>query len=241
MKAIVEKYKIYGFKKFFQYAFSELFHKVWMEFLRKSYSQKGEDIVIDRLLGSRRYGFYVDIGANDPDRFSNTKRFYDKGWSGINIEPDVNNFAKISAKRSRDINLNIGIGDAKGKMTFYKFIPDTLSTFSKEEADEYLEQGYKLLNSEDVVVERLSDILDKYAFGRKVDFMSMDTEGFDMQVLKSNDWKKFSPALICIESVAHTMSGANNEKGDNHETYLKNNGYEKVFDNGLNSIYKNAK
>jgi len=235
---IEEKFKIYGFKKFFSYALSSLFGKIWMELLRKSYSQKGEDLVIDKLLNHKKTGFYVDVGANDPDRFSNTKKFYQRGWTGVNIEPDLNNYQKLSKKRKKDINLNIGIGEEKSRLVFYKFIPDTLSTFSKKEADNYVKQGYKLVNSIRVNVKRLSDVLSRYCESREIDFVSIDTEGLDMEVLESNNWEKFKPRLICIESVTHTMSGKGNQKKDDLDPFLMRVGYKKVYDNGLNSIYK---
>jgi len=237
MNSVYEKIKIYGPVKSFGYILNELYRRIWMGFYRRSYSQKGEDLVIDKILGRRNKGFYIDIGANDPSRFSNTKRFYDKGWKGINIEPDYDNFSRIKAARERDVNLNIGIANNDGKLEFYRFVPDTLSTFCKEEADEYVEQGYNLVEKIEVSVRKLSDVLKEHCHGREIDFMSIDTEGFDMQVLRSNDWNKFVPKLICIESVAHTMSGKDNEKDDNHEPFLIKLGYKKVYDNGLNSIY----
>ena len=240
MKNLYDKLKIYGFRKFLFYSLGEIYRKSWMEFLRQSYSQRGEDLVLDKLLGRKRKGFYVDIGANDPHRFSNTKRFYRRGWSGINVEPDADNYQKLVLARKRDCNLNIGIGESESNLNFYKFIPHTLSTFSKEEADEYIKQGYKLENTVVVPVRRLEQVFTENCKG-EIDFMSVDTEGFDMVVLRSNNWEMFRPKLICIESVAHTMSGEDNVKEDNHEEFLAGIGYTKVYDNGLNSIYRDNK
>lgn len=238
MREILLKFKIYGFLKFFNYALMELKHRFVMELLRNSYSQKGEDLIIDRLLGFKQDGLYVDIGANAPHRFNNTKRFYKKGWKGINIEPNIINYEKFIKDRKTDINLNIGIGLTNSRLTFYKFIPDTLSTFSEQEAASYLNQGYKLDYTTEVDVKRLGEVLPEYCSNRAIDFMSIDTEGFDMQVLKSNDWTRFKPKLVCIESAVHTMNGKNTKKEDNHEVFLENIGYRKVYDNGLNSIYR---
>ena len=211
MKHIYQKFKIYGFRRFIFYSFEEFYRKFWMEFLRKSYGQKGEDLVLDKFSGNKRNGFYVDIGANDPHRFSNTKRFYLRGWTGINIEPDENNWQKLSSYRKRDICLNIGIGENERSLKFYKFTPHTLSTFSKEEADNYVKQGYKLEKVVLVEVKKLEDILAEYCKG-DIDFMSIDTEGFDIQVLESNNWNRFRPKLICIESVFHAMRGLYNKE-----------------------------
>lgn len=240
MIELLEKLKIYGFKKFFLYSVSEIYHKVARGFFGGSYSQQGEDLFMAKLL-KKKNGFYVDIGANDPDRFSNTKLFYKKGWSGINIEPDADLFKKLSHHRERDINLNIGIGEERSNLVFYQLVPHTLSTFSKEDADTSVRQGFRLLGTVSVPVERLEDVLSREADGREIDFMSIDTEGFDMQVLRSNNWERFRPRLICIESVVHTLDGKNNQKQDEHEQYLTALGYEKIFDNGLNSIYEDRK
>jgi hypothetical protein len=89
-------------------------------YLRISYSQDGEDRVLQSFFETRnKYkGFYVDIGAHHPYRFSNTAIFYAKGWSGINIEPTPTLIQAFYKYRKRDINLNIGIAEQNGKITF---------------------------------------------------------------------------------------------------------------------------
>src|SRR5512138_2270277 len=145
IEGIIKRYKIYGFRKFLQASMTVLFTAIYYRFLRNSYSQKGEDLVIDKVLGKKKNGFYIDVGANDPVLISNTYRFYKKGWTGINIEPNPLLFKKLAAARNRDINLNIGIAEDKGEMTFFSFFPNTQSTFSEQQAEEYLNQGYPLL------------------------------------------------------------------------------------------------
>src|SRR3989344_7565306 len=97
------KLRTYTLGKILKYTFYE-FKYLLVKILYGSYSQFGEDMVIDNLLNNKKRGFYVDVGAYDPDRFSNTKRFYLKGWRGINIEPDVYSFNKFLEKRPEDIN-----------------------------------------------------------------------------------------------------------------------------------------
>ena len=137
----------------------------------------------------------------------------------------------------KNINLNLGIGREERELAFYKFLPDTLSTFSKDEAEKYIAQGYKLIETIKVKVRPLRNVLREHAKEKEIDFMSIDTEGFDMEVLKGSDWNQFRPRLICIESVVHTMDKNIIQKEDNHESFLEELGYEKVFDNNLNSIY----
>lgn len=238
MKNKIQKIKIYGIKQSIIFLYSETILTWWRKFILKSYSQNGEDLVLAKLI-SKKKGFYVDIGAYDPTRYSNTKKFYDKGWRGINIEPEITKISKFQKYRKRDINLNVGVGVLKRKMVFYEFMPDTLSTFSKKEYLRYKKLGYKFIGSKKVEVLPLKEILSKRK-SKKIDFLSVDTEGFDLEVLKSNDWTKFRPNYICIESRIHekTNSSTRNKLLLN---YLKKISYKCVYDNGLNSIYEDSR
>ena len=238
MRELIEKFKIYGFKTFSLFVFGELKNKLIMQGMKGSYSQKGEDLELDKLLKGKKIGFYVDVGAYDPHRFSNTKRFYLRGWNGINIEPDPINYKKFLDDRPRDINLQIGVGSSDKKLKFYRFIPDTLSTFSKSEADNYVTQGYKLVEKLNIEVKKLSDIFAKHANKKTIDFMSVDTEGFDFEVLKTNNWKKYAPKYLCVESFTHHMHGGEKHEYDHIREYLEEQGYKRVYENGLNCIYK---
>ncbi len=235
MNDLLAKLKMYGVGRFIAYSVSEIYRKIWLERVALSFSQNGEDVVIHRLLKNKKKGFYVDIGANDPTRFNNTKYFYLRGWRGINIEPDFDCFVKIKKERQRDINLNLGIGRANSELTFYQFKTNTLSTFSKSEAKKYENQGYVLMAKKSVKVRKLSDVLRKYLKKRKIDFMAIDTEGYDNEVLASNDWAKYRPRIICIESVKHLIKKLGRDT--KLEDVLIKKGYIKCFDNGLNSFY----
>jgi FkbM family methyltransferase len=96
-----------------------------------SFAQNQEDLLLDRALGKPN-GFYVDVGANDPEIDSVTKLFYDRGWRGINIEPNPVPFRRLAARRPRDINLNVGASNTAGELTFYT-VPegDGWSTFNQ--------------------------------------------------------------------------------------------------------------
>ena len=216
----------------FRFLASELIAIIWKRLIKGSYSQKGEDLYIDTLLDKKRNGFYVDIGAFDPNRFSNTKRFYLRGWRGINIEPDSGNIGKFYKRRPLDINLNIGIGTKKGKRLLYKFIPTSLSTFSLKECRKNCKKGFKLVGKESVDVLPLSAVLKKHARKIKIDFLSVDTEGLDLIVLRSNDWKLFRPRVICIESGRY--KGAVNR-------FLLKKGYIEKYSNDINSVYLDEK
>lgn len=220
--------RVYSPVVIFRFLVSELVAIFWNRFVKGSYSQKYEDLYIDGLLGNKRKGFYVDVGAFDPDRFSNTKRFYLKGWTGINVEPDSGNIGKFYRQRPLDVNLNMGIGAKKGKMFLYKFIPSSLSTLSLKESNNNRKKGFKLIGKEMVDVLPLSAILKKYVGKNKIDFLSVDTEGLDLTVLRSNDWKKFRPRVICVERGRHHVSV---------KRYLSQRDYSEKYKNDINSIY----
>lgn len=202
-----------------------------------SFSQRGEDLILDRLMGYKKGGFYVDIGASSPYLDSNTARFYKRGWTGINLEPNYAKFRAFPSDRPRDTNLNLGVGQSSKAMDFYVVDPPQLSSFSMEEAKRAVKMGHKIIETRKVGVAPLREILAKHAAGRKIDFMSIDTEGYEMQVLHSNDWGRFRPNLICIEYV-HYSDGS--EVKEIFE-FLTSAGYVRVYANGLNSIYQDSK
>ena len=211
---------------------------------RGSYSQKGEDLVIYNFFKHERKGFYIDIGAYHPKMNSNTKFFYDKGWYGINIEPNPAKIRLFSKTRKRDINLNVGVGVVTRKMVFYKFEADGLSTFSKKEADSLLKIGYKLRKKIKIQMYRLEDIMRKYVKS-DIDFMSVDTEGLDLDVLRSNNWEQYRPKLLCIETLDFidllTSIKENSHEKDMITDYLFKKGYKEYFNNGLNTLYIDSK
>lgn len=238
---LLKKIKLYGIQKFIIFIFSELKNIFFMQLLKGSFSQNGEDLVIDKLLQYKTSGFYVDIGAYHPYRFSNTCRFYKKGWRGINIEPNSASYKRFIRSRPLDINLNIGIGLKKGNMDFYNLFPDTLSTFSKKDARKYKKIGFKNTGITKIKVERLDEILLKYCQRREIDFFSIDTEGFEMEVLKSNNWKNFRPTVICVESFTFKSNYTESKERTEIRKFLENVGYKKVFSNDTNIIYQSIK
>ena len=172
----------------------------------KSNSQFHEDLLIDFLLNKKRDGVYVDIGANDPFFNSNTHRFYSKGWVGINIEPGLSEYDKIAQFRKRDINLNMAVSEIDGELTFYQIGNDSsLSTLDYDTAVRMSEVYDLKLTTKKVISMPLYKILDSYLKNRNIDFMSVDAEGHDLSVLKSNNWEKYRPTLVMVESNIDSM------------------------------------
>src|SRR4030066_382437 len=99
-------------------------------------SQEGEDILLRRLFKSDylKKGFYVDVGAHDPVRFSTTLHFYLNGWNGINIDPAPGFKCKFDKLRERDINIEIGISSKEEELSYYSFSESAFNTFNKRNA-----------------------------------------------------------------------------------------------------------
>lgn len=173
-------------------------------FHARSYSQEGEDMVIRGFYeGRKKYkGFYVDVGAHHPYRFSNTMYFYKKGWRGINIEPSPEAMKWFKWFRRRDTNLNIGISESPQELTYYCFNEPALNGFSKEisEKRDGLNARYHLTKTIPVPTLPLKQVLDQHVpKGKKIDFLSVDAEGFDLIVLNSNDWQQYRPTFVLVE------------------------------------------
>ena len=153
-------------------------------------------------------GFYVDIGAHHPVRFSNTCHFYRKGWSGINIDATPGSMKLFTWFRRRDVNLELGIGAERGSLTFYCFDEPALNTLSKTVAEDRTRGGrYKIKKEEHVPVLPLKEVLETYLpANQKIDFMSVDVEGMDEVVLRSNDWNKFRPTYVLAEDAGFQWS-----------------------------------
>ncbi|MBL7826539.1 MAG: FkbM family methyltransferase [Saprospiraceae bacterium] len=180
---------------------------------KKSYSQDGEDVVLASFYeGEKGYkGFYVDVGASHPVRFSNTLFFYKRKWQGINIDPTPGSMKPFRWLRQRDINLEFGIGPNSDKLTFYCFNQPELNTFDAELAEKRnTGKPYKIVKTLEVPIEPLAAVLDKYLpHNTTIDFMSIDVEGLDLEVLKSNNWEKYLPKFILAEDLNFSPTNFN--------------------------------
>lgn len=216
------KYKLLAYKSLIQRKAREIF--------LHSYSQYGEDIVLDHLFcqnQAKQNGFYIDIGAHAPRELNNTYRFYRQGWEGVNIEPNPFSAKHFARSRPRDLNLSIAIGSEDSNSIFYRFYPSTLSTLSKNEACKYQSEGFKLLNKVNVKTLTLKSLFEKYA-RKEIDFISIDIEGYELEALKSNDWDIYRPWLLLIETNRH---------GEEIVKYLKSVNYVAIWTNKTNTIF----
>jgi len=225
-----------------EYAVQPLWRKFWVAGVLKSHSQSFEDVIIDKLLGHKKDGSYLDIGAFDPHELSNTKRFYDRGWRGCNIEPEPTRFQRFVQERPGDINLNMGVSDAEGRLVFYDMVPGGLSTFSEKRARELEQMGGRIKSQTEISVTTMREVFGKWLKGKTVDFCTIDTEGLDLEVLKSNDWTKYRPRVLCVEAGEFGGAASDTAGEETVAGYLRSVGYKKVhttrlFGNDLNAIY----
>jgi FkbM family methyltransferase len=167
------------------------------------FSQEGEDILLQRVFGDRRSGFFVDVGAHHPKRFSNTYALYSRGWRGINIDATPGSMEVFRRLRPRDQNLECGVGNTEGEMPFYEFEEPALNTFSKARHDQIIETtAYRLKRIVPVKIRKLSSILEEnLPPSGSIDFLTIDVEGLDLEILKSNDWNRFSPKVVLVEAL----------------------------------------
>lgn len=192
-----------------------------------SYAQYNEDLILSALLHDIDQGFYIDIGASHPKEDSVTKSFYDHGWRGINVEPIPDLYKQLINDRPEDINLNCGIGTNDSKKEFREYLNISgHSTFDniikKEHGESYDFIDYL------VPIKTLNEILQKYTHNRLIDFIKIDVEGYEYEVIASNDWSIFRPTIICVEA---------NHITHNWKPILKKNGYKIFIFDGLNEFY----
>jgi len=171
-------------------------------YLNESYAQEGEDNILYRFFENRGPGFFIDVGAHHPIRFSNTYKFYKLGWTGINIDAMPGSMDAFKIKRPADINLEIPVSDIEAECPFYIFNEPALNTFSEEFAKECDgKDNYKLERVVNIKTKRLDNILDQYLTpGQSINFLSIDAEGYDYKILLSNNWDKYRPEVVLLES-----------------------------------------
>jgi FkbM family methyltransferase len=207
-----------------------------------SYAQNFEDVMLARAFPGAA-GFYVDVGANDPDIDNVTRVFYERGWSGINIEPLSANSVELRKKRPRDVNLEIAAGEAEGAITFYEIGKwHGYSTTDAALAEQHRKDGLAVVEHK-VPVRKLSAILDEHAAGRVIDFLKIDVEGTELSVLRGADLRRHRPRIIVLESkmpVTINMVDRVDEVPDRVEEYsdfLSPLGYHFVYHDGLNAFF----
>lgn len=197
-----------------------------------SYAQNFEDVVLSRVLHDRSKGFYVDIGAAHPIESSVTAHFYFKGWEGINIEPDPCYFSMLQQHRRRDTNLNVAIGGTGERRRFFASFQTGLSSLREDVSRATAERGYPL---QEIMVETMTlRSVGQLCAGRTVDFLKIDAEGAESEIIASGDWTAFRPHIVIVEAIAPQNAAPSWAEW---EALLLEAGYHFVYFDGLNRFY----
>ena len=203
---------------------------------KKTYSMDGEDLFIDNFFKNKT-GLYVDVGAYHPLELSNTYLLYKRKWKGINIDIKSLSIEYFDFLRPNDINLNLGVARKNStKMIYFQKNKSPLNTLNLMHAKKIFSNTFK---QKKIKTKTLTNILDKTKFKRKeIDFLNIDTEGSDLEVLKSLDFKKYKPKLICVELIDHF--GPDQKKIKKHKIYkfLKDKKYKLVWSGYFSHIFK---
>jgi FkbM family methyltransferase len=163
-----------------------------------SYAQNAEDVVLDRIFKGRESGFYVDVGACHPVEDSVTLLFSERGWHGINVEPDANLHALLVENRPNDVNLCMAIGRQRGRADFHPTGTRGHGTMNAEFAARRSKNG----PARRVPVAPLSDIVDCYGpEDGQIDFLKIDVEGWEADIVASVDWARHRPLVVVVEAV----------------------------------------
>lgn len=201
----------------------------------QSYAQNAEDVPLWRVFKDQPEGFYVDVGASWP-KDSITTVFYERGWTGLNLEPAPHLVEELRAVRPRDKNLQIAVSNRSGTATLFT-PPEAhlggLSTIDTENTARLTEHGFST-NPIEVPMATLAEILAAHV-DRTIDFLKIDVEGHEKAVIEGGDWNRWRPRILVIESI-EPMSSIKSIHGE-WEPILLNAGYLFSFFDGLNRFY----
>ena len=207
------------------------------EYPKKSYSQSGEDLIIDylwrELHQTDAVPRYLDIGAHDATYANNTYLFYQRGASGVCVEPDVRFVETIKRVRPRDVCLPVGIGPEAGPdATFYLMSQRALSTFSRSEAEALVGAGVPIERTIQIPMVSINQVLRDHV-SSPPDFVSLDTEGLDLPILQAFDFSICRPAVFCVE----TVDFVSKQRVPTISAFMEGCGYFPYADTYINTIF----
>ena len=206
---------------------------------KSSYSMFGEDIFIEKFFKKRPKGFYVDVGCYHPLDGNNTYLLYKKGWHGINIDLNETSIDLFNKARKNDVNLRIAVSNKFKKIKFfYRKKINMLNTINKKFASSSFRKGFK---TSYVQADTLNSVLGKSKYkNKKIEFLNLDIEGNEINALKSLNFKKYSPKLICVEihNYSSRSSKSVNLKSNPIYKFLLKKGYSQVWKKKFSFIFR---
>jgi FkbM family methyltransferase len=201
-----------------------------------SFAQNAEDVMIDRVL-QKSNGFFIDVGAFHPVLDSVTRHFSQSGWTGINIEPDPELFAEFVRDRTRDINLCCAVAATDGEAVLHRLETRQCSTISERRFALYEDSVRAGSESRTVPVPTLAGNCAQYASDVTIDFLKIDVEGAEREVIEGGDWLRFRPRLVIAEvAYPDRPDGAMPD----WEPILTGAGYDCLHFDGINRYYLRA-
>ena len=182
--------------KFFKNILSYNLRKIKSK--KTSYSQTGLDLILDKIFLDKKNGFYIDVGCNHPVYNNNTYKFYKKGWRGINIDSDSESIKLFNYFRNYDLNINSAVSSKNAILKYYFYHEKSpINTFEKSSADLHFTKPKQIMN---VKTTTLNKIFENSKFkGSKIDFLCIDVEGHELEVIKGFDLSIYRPKVIIIE------------------------------------------
>ncbi|WP_394560344.1 FkbM family methyltransferase [Aquipseudomonas alcaligenes] len=209
-----------------------------------SFSQSGEDTIIDFVFRALKIKSptYLDVGANEPKRFSNTFSFYLKGSRGVLVEPDPALYKMLVQERPDDKCLQVGVAASEETARpFFVMSTSTLNTFSESEAKRYEETGlHKIVRIEKIPVLTIERIINEHFNGAAPDFLTLDVEGLDLEIIESIDFSKYRPTVICVETITFSEDRSERKLHEIIEL-IERAGYMPYADTYINTIFVDRK
>lgn len=202
-------FRQFGTLNAIRYLYAEINRKIYDPFKITSYSQTGEDRIIEHLLGES--GFYVDVGCNHPQYYSNTFSLYKKGWTGITIDACPELIKQHQKLRKRDRSICAVISDKEQEVIFTDFEDSLVSSLDAEHVSEWM-KSRKIKEQRVVKTISLNSILDTCKVPSNFDLLNIDVEGHDYEVLTSLDLNIYRPKLIVIEMHGFDLTNPSSSK-----------------------------
>ena len=226
-------------KNFFKklYIWQNIYFKNKYLLKKKSYSAFGEDVEIKKHFKKNFKGFYVDVGCYHPIKANNTLLLHQRGWTGINIDINKLSIDLFNFCRPKDVNLNLAISKKKIERVYYQKELSLLNSIKRKQAKAAF-QG-KILTKK-IKSKSLNRVLELSKFkNQKIDFLDIDVEGADFEVLSSLNFKKYAPKLISIEIMPENLDVSKMDiKNSNIYKFLIKKKYRLIWSNKFSVLFK---